>query len=235
VNPESWDRHVVKPSHWPCCPFRSSPESIMEQFRERRFTQGLALTVSWGRMWRTSQSIWGDRSTGSIESVLADCAGLISVSRSIEDAWAPLTGDAPGQLGWSAVIASKTLHFLCRALGFESDPPVALDNAVMRQRVWPTFRSAVPVDMRVGDWKGKSLSAYLRYMTAVRVWAAARGWTTTELETTLFGCCSLPSTPTGGRESACGDGAVGPVLLGGITVHPPTAGGIPGRRLYPSC
>ena len=37
-----------------------------------------------------------------------------------------------------------------------------------------------------GDWNGNGLDAYLRYMTAVRVRAGLKGWTTTELETTLF-------------------------------------------------
>lgn len=188
VNPSRWDRRVVQPSDWPSTPFRSSPEIVIRQFREGRMTQGLALTASWGKMGRSSRRIWGDRSPESIESVLHECAGLISTSHSIEDAWSMLTGDAPGQLGWSAVITSKTLHFLCRSLGFEDDPPVALDNAIMRQRVWPVFIAGVPDDVRPGDWRGDSLTAYLRYMTAIRAWAAARGWTTTELEATLFRC-----------------------------------------------
>lgn len=188
VNPARWDRRVVQPSNWPATPFKSSPETAIQQFREGRMTQGLALTASWGKMGRSSKHIWGDRSPELIESVLNDCAGVVARSHSIEDAWPMLTGGAPDQLGWSAVIASKTLHFLCRALGFEDNPPVALDNAVMRQRVWPVFIAGVPEPMRPGDWRGDSLEAYLRYMTAIRVWATARGWTTTQLEATLFRC-----------------------------------------------
>ena len=90
-----------------------------------------------------------------------------------------------GQLRWSPVLASKTLHFLCRALGFEQNPPVAIDNAVILNKVWPTWRHLVPPVLTLGGWNGTS-EAYLRYMTAILIWAEARGWTTTEMEATIF-------------------------------------------------
>jgi len=186
VDTNRWNRRVVQPARWPDRPFKSAPETVIQQFREGRFTQGVALTASWGKMSRSSRVIWGDRSPESLEAAVRDCAASIAASGSIEDAWTRLTGKGSGQLGWSAVIASKTLHFLCRSLAFEDDPPVALDNAVMRLRVWPAFVSSIPKQDRPDDWRGNSLAAYLRYMTAIRVWAKARGWTTTQLEATLF-------------------------------------------------
>lgn len=181
-----WNQRVVQPAHWPEAPLVSSPSVIIRQFQLGHFTQGLALTVSWGKMARTSRRIWGDHQLPFLEATLRDCYLSISATESIDEAWLRLTGHEGGQLGWSAVITSKALHFMCRALGFEDDPPVALDNAVMRRRVWPRFIAPIPDCECPDDWRGDSLDAYMRYMTAVRVWASARSWTTTDMEATLF-------------------------------------------------
>lgn len=185
--PEHWNHRVVQPSHWPQSVLTSSPEQIIGQFANGYYSQALAMVVSWGTMWRRPAAIWGDRGITTIDATLRDCARWIESSRSVAHAWATLTGQVKGQLGWSAVITSKTLHFLCRSLGFEQDPPVAIDNAVIRQRVWPAFRDSVPVSERPDNWNGNSYAAYLRYMTAVLVWADARHWTTTQMEATIFG------------------------------------------------
>ena len=187
--PVRWDHRVVQPPQWPNMELKSSPAAIIEQFQLGHFTQGLAMTVSWGKMWRRPEAIWGSPSLAHIEhieSTLRECASSIERTGSIEGAWPLLTGHDDDHLGWSAVISSKTLHFMSRALGFDDDPPVALDNAVIRRRVWPAFIGDVPEADWPGDWNGNGLDAYLRYMTAVRVWAGLKGWTTTELETTLF-------------------------------------------------
>lgn len=140
-----------------------------------------------GRMWRQPDRIYGGRrSLETIASVLRTSASSIRKTRSIAVAWQMLTGRGRGQLGWSPVLASKTLHFLCRALGFEQSPPVAIDNAVILGRVWPAWRDMVPADSLPGDWKGGTWDAYLRYMTAISIWAKARGCTTTEMEAGVF-------------------------------------------------
>jgi hypothetical protein len=83
-------------------------------------------------------------------------------------------------------MASKTLHFLCRALGFVKDAPVPIDNAVILTYVWPGFRINIPPSKRPHDWGGKTFAAYCRYMTAILEWADMKGWTTSELEATIF-------------------------------------------------
>jgi hypothetical protein len=186
---ETWNDRVVQPSAWPNGPLWSSPEQIVRQFADERYTQALALVVSWGGMGRRSKDIYGARSRENIEQIdrtLRRCAQSIRTSQSIADSWIILMGSENGQLGWSAVMTSKTLHFLCRSLGFVQDPPVAIDGAVIRQRVWPVFRDSVPVDQRPGIWEGNSFGAYCRYMTAILTWAGRRNWTTTEMEATVF-------------------------------------------------
>jgi hypothetical protein len=122
-----------------------------------------------------------------IRRCLRQAQRVIRRTRSIESAWALLEGE----LGWSPVILSKTLHFLARAEGFESNPPVPIDNAVIRDGVWRWFRQAAkrkrgkeaqPLPKRWMDgWAG-----YNRYMTAVNAWASQLGWSTTEVENRIF-------------------------------------------------
>jgi hypothetical protein len=84
-------------------------------------------------------------------------------------------------------MASKALHFLSRAL-FPHDrhPPVPIDGAIIRKRVWWCFRHGIPPQRRPQDWDADDLEAYHRYMTAILTWAEARNWTTTELEATIY-------------------------------------------------
>ena len=83
-------------------------------------------------------------------------------------------------------MTSKTLHFLCRALGFQHDVPVPIDNKVILNRVWPRFKNGIPPSQCPQGWKGNTFPAYCRYMTAIIEWANMKGWTTTELEPTIF-------------------------------------------------
>jgi hypothetical protein len=117
---------------------------------------------------------------------LEKCANSILASTSITPSWEILTGGTNGQLGWTAVMASKALHFLCRSLGFERNPPVAIDGERIRDHVWPAFRDCLPVLNRPSDWEGNTFEAYYRYMTAIRTWANHKGWSTTQVESTLF-------------------------------------------------
>lgn len=110
----------------------------------------------------------------------------IRESLSIEDSWGMLTGRKPGQLGWSSVMASKTLTFLCRSLGFEQNPPVPIDRERIRKNVWPIWRNSVPFTLRPLDWEADSLEAYGRYMTAILTWGEQKHWTTAQIEATLI-------------------------------------------------
>jgi hypothetical protein len=161
----------------------------MDLFQNRLYTQAVAMVVSWGGMGRRSKDIYGQRSQEDIQGIdeaIRFSAVSLRNSGSIVDAWAALTGNGERELGWSAVMASKTLHFLCRSLGFEDDPPIPIDNKVIRQIVWPKFRNSVPKGQRPASWDGSNFGAYCRYMTAVLTWAGQRGWTTTQMENTIF-------------------------------------------------
>ena len=179
---EETDDHsrVVQPANWHGI-LRSDPDQIIQQFRSQRYTQALAMVVSWGTMWRHPKAIWGGRKLETIEEVLHDCAQSIRTSESITVSWGMLRV----QLGWTSVLISKTLHFLCLSLGFDHDPPVPIDGAVIRQRVWPMFRDPIPVGERPENWEGDSFEAYGRYMTAILVWADLRYWSTPDVERTI--------------------------------------------------
>ena len=185
-NPRSWDSRIIQPSSWPKGLCSCTPNDVINQFKDKHYTQGLAMVACWGLMWRQPNAIWGTRTVESIHKALADCDLSIQRSRSIEDAWDTLTGVGDRKMGWTSVITSKTLHFLCRSLGFERNPPVAIDGRVVRDTVWPIFKNSIPMADRPEGWAGHTYKAYCRYMTAIRVWADARGWTTKEIECTIF-------------------------------------------------
>lgn len=184
----TWNRRVIQPSTWQD-PLRSDPPQIIKQFEKGRYTQGLALAVSWGGMARHPERIYNDGSPETIErieSALSKCADEIRASHSIDRPWKILTGKGNEELGWSAVMASKTLHFLCRALGYLQNPPVPIDGIVIRGRLWPFFRYSFPFGQCLGNWDSDEFEAYCRYMTAIRTWADQRHWTTIEMEATIF-------------------------------------------------
>jgi hypothetical protein len=139
------------------------------------------MVASWGTMWRQPDAIWGGRKLETIEAALHECAHSIRRSESISGSWDILRV----QLSWTSVLISKTLHFLSLSLGFDHDPPVPIDGAVVRQRVWPIFRDSVPVRERPRNWEGDTFEAYSRYMTAILVWANQRHWSTAEVERTI--------------------------------------------------
>jgi hypothetical protein len=185
----TWNDRVIQPARWPTDTLISSPNQIINFFKEGFHTQAVAMVVSWGGMGRRSKDIYGERSEKEIRRIgesIHYSAESILRSGSLADAWIVLTGNGEGQLGWSAVMASKTLYFLCRSLGFEDDPPVPIDNKVIRDIVWPKFRNAVPKEQRPANWDGADLGGYMRYMTAILTWAKQRSWTTTQTENTIF-------------------------------------------------
>jgi hypothetical protein len=184
-NPASWNHRVIQPAAWPE-PVECTPQQIMNQFQHGRYTQALAMIACWGLMWRQPKSIWGLRDIEAIERTLANCADSITETRSVEKSCKMLTGNDRDGLGWTSVIASKTLHFLCRSLGFEQNAPAAIDGRVIRGNLWPSFRNSIPVLNRPKDWNGHSFEAYSRYMTAILLWAEKREWSTKEMEATIF-------------------------------------------------
>jgi hypothetical protein len=167
-----------------------SPENIIQCFAKGHMIQGLALTVAWGGMARTRRKIYAS-GTQAIDDQLQECARLISDSNSLETAWKRLIGN----LGWSDVISSKTLHFLCRSLGYDENPGVAIDTAVVLNEFGYYYddmvRRAGGNPKALGCWRDRSSlegswAAYNRYMTAICCWADMQGWTTTQVEATLF-------------------------------------------------
>lgn len=158
----SWNNRVVQPAQWPSDPVKCSPGQIMAEFQRSHYTQALAMIACWGLMWRQPKAIWGERKVESIEETLKACARSIQETNSIETAWTVLTGSQEGQLGWTAVITSKTLHFLCRSMGFEENPPAAIDGRVIRDAVWPAFRDSIPVNERPAKLGGQSVRCLLQ-------------------------------------------------------------------------
>ncbi|MGD0214279.1 MAG: hypothetical protein ABSB87_13700 [Terriglobales bacterium] len=160
-----------------------SPVQIVDEFKLLHYLQAVALTICWGSMTRTKNKyIYRGHALQHIFGTLDQCAQSIQKTSSIQQSWDLLVNG----LSWTPVMTSKTLHFLCRALGFEQDPPVPIDNAVILAYVWPGFRINVPPSQRPLDWSGKSFAAYCRYMTAILEWSDIKSWSTTELESTIF-------------------------------------------------
>lgn len=129
----------------------------------------------------------GKRRIKELENVIQKASKSLHSSGSPEGAWACLTQPPAGL---SPVMASKALHFLARAAGWDDPVPVAIDNAMVRQRLWPEFKASVLARglkwPRPGSLRGNSWEAYNRYMTAIRTWAELKGWTCMEIENALF-------------------------------------------------
>jgi hypothetical protein len=179
---KNWQRRLLTKDDFKDNVISCSPSEIVRCFREQRYLAGLALVVSWGGMARTSKFIYDRHSLKKIENVLCECHQDIRETNRIDYAWRMLTED----LDWSAVISSKALHFICRSLGCETNPPVAIDNAIILKKVWPIFKNNITKSLHPQNWSGKTFGSYNRYMTAILVWASQRQWTTTQIENTIF-------------------------------------------------
>jgi hypothetical protein len=189
--PANWRSRLRPTDAFPLEASKASPALIIAEFQAAHYLAALALTVCWGGMARTSQYIYDQHYLQHIHDALEQCAVSISRTDSIEESWNLLTQ----RLRWTNVITSKTLHFLCRALGFNQDPPVPIDRGVILNYVWPGFRIGIPPAQRraVGDWvwegnQRNTYAAYCRYMTAIITWGKMKQppWTTTEVESTIF-------------------------------------------------
>ena len=178
---ESWVKYLRPHDKFLIEHDRSAPDKIIEEFQAGHYLPGLALTVSWGNMSRRNKATYRC-SLQLIHEKLQESADSIRQRKSIDHAWSLLTKD----LGWSNVMASKTLHFLCRAMGFTQNPPVPIDGEVMIKRVWPSFQYQIPRESRPETWSGNCFDAYSRYMTAILTWADQQKWTTTQIECTIY-------------------------------------------------
>ena len=193
---DTWVKHILNSSFPEYCRYPQqqgsllcSPSNIIRCYQEQKVLEALALTVAWGRMTRTKGNIY-QKSNRVIEKTLSKCLRLTINTNSVEHAWNLLLRE----LDWGYVITSKCLHFLARSLGYESNPPVPLDNKVILNEVWPAFKKMINQHKSSsnypmpGIWWDYSVSwsGYNRYMTAINCWANAVGWTTTQLENTLF-------------------------------------------------
>lgn len=182
--PRSWQSHLRPTDAFPPGLSKASPTAIIMEFQSGHYLPALALTVRWGSMSRTNPHIYRQHSLQEIHDVLNQCSQSISRTDSIQESWDLLTN----RLRWTSVISSKTLHFLCRALGCDQDPPVPIDRGVILNYVWPGFIIGIPPGERPGNWEGNAFAAYCRYMTAIMTWGQLKQppWTTTEVEATIY-------------------------------------------------
>lgn len=180
-----------------------SPENIMKCFKDGLVLEGLALTVLWSgpSMARNKDRfIYKGHKPGlkTIERALHKCIRILNEQRSVQAPWNVLVNDS--EFRWGDVITSKVLHFMARSQGYVN-PPVPIDKKVFIDDVWPKFKLGIKSEMGKSagiraEWKlpkpWKSAirndywSAYNRYMTAIICWADIKGWTTTELENTIY-------------------------------------------------
>jgi hypothetical protein len=182
-HPSSWQKHLRQGDQFPPGPILGCRAAlIIGEFRRAHYLQALALTIFWGTMQRRKNDIYRQHGLQHIYNRLDQCAQSIKLTHDIQQSWNLLTNG----LGWSHVTVSKTLHFLCRALGAHHNPPVPIDNDVILKYVWPGFRIGIPLAQRPHDWSGDGFPAYCRYMTAIIEWANQRKWTTTQVENTIY-------------------------------------------------
>jgi len=140
------------------------------------------MTRSKGNIYQESNQI--------IEETLLNCLRFIEKTNNIKDSWNLLVR----RLRWSYVVTSKCLHFLARSLDYSTNPPVPIDNRVIINRGWHTFEEMVTNNFKISidvfpeEWWDNSASwfAYNRSMTAINCWASHKGWTTTQIENTIF-------------------------------------------------
>jgi hypothetical protein len=170
-------------------PLVCSPANIIRCFEGGYFLQALALTASWGGLLDTAPAIY-TVPLAEIKETLHICKNLTHKTGILEGSWNLLVN----RLRWNDIIASTTLHFLARSLGYDANPPVPIDNHVIEEHVWPRFFQMVEERRLPGTppppelWRDQqhSWQAYNRYMSVINAWARRKGWTTTQVASTLF-------------------------------------------------
>lgn len=181
LNPQNWLDRVIN-QDLILNYNNSSPANIIECFRNDNMLEGLVLVVSWGTMWRRNNQIY-HYPLNVIQGSLLNAKQSIIDTDSINQAWYILTNE----LNWGNVLMSKALHFICRSIDIEVDPPVPIDNAVFLNKVWPSLMLNVPRNHRPQNWRN-GLEGYLRYMTFINYLRENiyQDWNNTNIENTLF-------------------------------------------------
>ena len=168
-----------------------SPENIIKCFQQDKFLEALILTINWGVMSGTVETIF-KQPIEAINTAIGNCKISIQDSHRprIENSWKTLTNE----LGWTNVMSSKLLHFLIRSMGYTSNCPVPIDGAVMVKKVWRAYKMRI-LDLITQEgphhdlpcrWNGNNFNNYISYMTTIINWAAYYGISTTELEIKIF-------------------------------------------------
>lgn len=174
-----------------------SPANIIECFQDDLFLEGLILTINWGKMNKTVEKIF-NQDVRTIDECLKKCKEDISQHHSINNSWDWLTIE----LGWTNVMTSKVLHFLCRSLNL-TKVPVPIDNAQILDKFRPMlkkflednqerFRNYIPLFsnllinnlLRWGQNQNRSFESYQRYMQFIIAWSDDGD--TTAFEVKLF-------------------------------------------------
>lgn len=182
-----------------------TPHNIKQCLGRGLFLEALVLVICWGGMTRkaaldrtygpsfdTREQLEQMDQKNTIQQGLVACDDLIT-NYDIQGAWKILTGRDEDGLGWTDTMASKYLHFAATTLGYDN-PPVPIDG-VIRTDAWRRFinlaRSPELADdlhKKPGSWTDDRCGweAYNRYMTAILCWAEKLGWSTSEVENTIF-------------------------------------------------
>lgn len=161
----------------------SSPDNIIKCFMQDFLLEGLSMVVLWGTMSRQKRKIYNS-GLPAIKHYLEQSKISIADDLTIENAWRLLTQN----LGWSKVMTSKVLHFLCRSLCMQN-PPVPIDNKIIYKKVWrplSQFLSNNNIPRIPGWFRDNTFETYNRYMTALIIWSTMYNLSTKEFETALF-------------------------------------------------
>lgn len=176
----------------------SSPASIIESAQNHEWRTFLLKVGRWGGMipgilrrpfnniyWSTYTIDVTEERLVQIETALGDTYSMILNEQPFELVWNRLR-----ELGWTKVILSKCLHFIARAADDEGLLPIAVDNAMSCNWLWPSFQNRIQVINL--DWprpagiNGNEFQHYNRYFTAMVTWAQIQGIDVGEIEIRLF-------------------------------------------------
>ncbi|MCC6549661.1 MAG: hypothetical protein IT279_06285 [Ignavibacteriaceae bacterium] len=176
-----------------------SPANIIKCFQDDLFLEGLILTINWGKMNKTVEKIF-NKDIRTIDECLTKCKKDIAANMSINNSWAWLIDE----LGWTNVMASKVLHFLCRSFDY-TNVPAPIDRAQIIKKFIPRLgaflqekRTLLGIEEHqineLLDWSGYSLTSFLKYMNFILTWSP--NGNTTAFEVRLFNLLKSGELPT---------------------------------------
>lgn len=187
INTNLWKNFTINrnfPSDLVVC----SPANIIKCFQKDLFLEGLILTTNWGKMSGTVETIY-QQDIETIREWLKKCKEDINLNNSIQNSWDWLTTE----LGWTNVMTSKLLHFLCRSLGY-NNVPAPIDGSRIIGKFKPHLRNFLIENMDAFDlnltiikdllsWDNNDYNSYLKYMGFILQWSDGA---TIEFESRLF-------------------------------------------------